>query len=218
MRPSFTARNVIVGALCAIAFAVVALATPVSAQFAPATPEVVTPEPTREGVAPGTVLLVVWTSTGAPLPAGATACVGNLCQPIGGGPNGMKIEFERVEQGWNDISVTNASPFADAFSSVNVPPGQYRDVHLTLVQTAPAEEEPAATHASGPIRFPVTVAGGNDTSAWDESEPTAALVAELPATGAGDIDGAANVALIALGGTLVLATSAFLVYHRKRIA
>ncbi|MEJ7900874.1 MAG: hypothetical protein WKF63_03460, partial [Thermomicrobiales bacterium] len=82
-----------------------------------------TEESDNEGVAPAVVVVVLRTADGGSVSDRTTVCVSEICQPVGAVASGTKIEFERVIQGWQDISVFNAGPYDDGFSSVSVRPG-----------------------------------------------------------------------------------------------
>lgn len=161
------------------------------------------PTPDNEGIAPAVVVVVLWTADGGSVSDRTTICVGEICQPVGAAPSGSKIEFERIVQGWQEISVSGAGAYEDGFSSVAVRPGQLHTVELTLTLSRRVEVTPPPV-AEGPIRQPIEVVdvdGDQDPAQGDVGARVAAnvparnvsasvdsplpLVRALPATGVG---------------------------------
>jgi hypothetical protein len=180
-----------------------------------------TPTPTEEqgGIAPGFVTVVVWTSDGAPLPGDTIVCVGAICQSGGGLGNGAKIEFDRVDSGWHDVTAQGVAPYTEAASSVQVVQGQGSRVELTIVLGRPQVEVTPTERASGPIRQPVVDVGTADgAQTWNAQDPapTNVVVQSLPVTGAGDGAAATQNILLALGATLLLGAAGVAVHRGRR--
>ncbi len=159
----------------------------------------IVPSPTQmdnEGVAPGQVTLSIHTSDGGMLPAGTTACIGNVCQTLSrDSTSGFKWEFERLEDGWQEIRVSGAASYDTATSSVRVVPGRVVTANVEIVRTAPrsgegvGNEPPPAQDA--PPSGPSSGHGSGDSSssagsgAAPEGAQQFAQVTDLPETGAG---------------------------------
>jgi len=201
---------------------------PVEEGEIPDNPEgVPTEERDNEGIAPAVVVVVLRTADGGSVSDRTTVCVSEICQPAGAVASGAKIEFERIVQGWHDISVVDAGPYEDGFSSVAVRPGQLHTVEVTLALSRRVEETPPTPPpgANGPIRSPIQVADQGDTNAQftanvpgngvsasvDSSVP---LIRALPATGTGEPDGGVADIGFALGAALVLTFLAVLTRRR----
>jgi len=184
-----------------------------------------TPTPTEEqgSIAPGFVTVVVWTSDGGPLPGSTTICVGRLCQPGGGLSSGTKIVFDRVDAGWNDVSVRGGAPYGDASASVQVVQGQGSRVELTIDLQRPVEVTPTE-RASGPLRDPIVVSTAQGEQAWDDGagdgagQQQAVQVSVLPETGSGQAPDDAHAVYLALGAFLLVTGAAIAVRRRTRSA
>jgi hypothetical protein len=190
------------------------------------TPPAATSTATPGGVAPGSIVVVLWSSDGGPIPAETTICIRNGCQATGQIPSGTKVGFDDADQGWHDVSVQNATGYADTGGSVKVDPGQRSTIELTLRATKPVAEAPP-THASGPIRVPpiVVVEDAQDTASWNAanlssvnppggSDAAGVAVNALPATGIGATDRRDEGLIFSLGATLLLAAAALIVRRR----
>jgi len=202
---------------------------PVEEGEIPDNPEgVPTEERDNEGIAPAVVVVVLRTADGGSVSDRTTVCVSEICQPVGAVASGTKIEFERIVQGWHDISVVDAGSYEDGFSSVAVRPGQLHTVEVTLALSRRVEEMPPTPPpgANGPIRSPVQVADqgdavGRDTSArFTANVPgsgvgsSVPLIRALPATGTGEPDGGVADIGFALGAALALVLFAVLTRRR----
>ncbi len=180
------------------------------------------PTPDNEGVAPAVVVVVLFTADGGSVSDRTTICVGEICQPVGAAPSGSKIEFERIVQGWQEISVSGAGAYEDGFSSVAVRPGQLHTVELTLTLSRRVEVTPPPV-AEGPIRQPIEVAdvdAGQDPAQGDVGarvaanvparnvsanvDPPLPLVRALPATGVGALERDLMGATVTLAAALTL--------------
>ncbi|MDQ3657001.1 MAG: hypothetical protein M3457_18245 [Chloroflexota bacterium] len=201
---------------------------PVEEGEIPDNPEgVPTEERDNEGIAPAVVVVVLRTADGGSVSDRTTVCVSETCQPVGAVASGTKIEFERIVQGWHDISIVDAGSYKDGFSSVAVRPGQLHTVEVTLALSRRVEEMPPTPPpgANGPIRSPVQVADqgdavGRDTSAQFTTnvrgsvDSSAPLIRALPATGTGEADrSVANIGF-AIGAALALMLFALLTRRR----
>ncbi len=199
------------------------------------------PTPDNEGVAPAVVVVVLFTADGGSVSDRTTVCVGEICQPVGAAPSGAKIEFERIVQGWQEISVSGAGAYEDGFASVAVRPGQRHTVELTLTLSRRVEVTPPPV-AQGPIRQPIEVVDGGqeaaasrnasarfttnvpDSNVPDSNVPdsnvsasvdaAAPLIRALPATGLGDPDRDASMVTFTLGAALTLLVLAAAIRRR----
>ena len=154
----------------------------------------VVPSPTEiehDGVAPGQVDLVIVTSDGGMLPAGTTACVGDVCQTLSSdAASGFKWRFERMKEGWQEITVRGAASYDGAVSSVRVAPGRLVTANVEIVRISPRNEGVGNTPPpaqDGPNNPPVRE--GTDSSGSSQSNPDGtqrfAQVTDLPEAGAG---------------------------------
>jgi hypothetical protein len=164
-------------------------ARPASAQVVPPV-DAATPVPNPGGISPGMVDLVVWTPDGTPLSADAVACVGNVCQPVGGVPSGQKISFADAPQGHVQVTVNASGRYGSASTSTRVVPGRLVTVEIRLQAASVPGGIPTGTDGEGPTAdSPVkTPAAGSLVSgvAVSAAEPeTEAAVRALPRTGAG---------------------------------
>ena len=172
----------------------------------------------NSGIAPGSVVVIVWSSDGGPLPANTTVCVWNTCQSAGSVASGAKIVFEEAEQGWQDVKITGASPYADALSSVSVVPGTRSTIEMTVKRVEKPKEELPSEHHEGPIRQPVVNTDTGDSLTWNVAEegdvaPVTAITA-LPVTGYGDQGADHTLALwVSLAAITLFATSGAV--HRR---
>lgn len=185
-----------------------------------------TDETDNEGVAPAVVVVVLRTADGGSVSDRTTVCVSEICQPVGAVASGTKIEFERIIQGWQDISIVDAGPYENGFSSVSVRPGQLHTVEVTLslarrVKEVPPTPPPGAT---GPIRAPIQVADQDAPVARESSARFTANVSgtdeavlrinALPATGAGEPAGSNTSGFFVLGAALTMLQFALLARWR----
>ncbi|MBA3276956.1 MAG: hypothetical protein H0T72_14335 [Chloroflexia bacterium] len=196
-----------------------------------------TAQPDNEGIAPAVVVVVLVTADGGPVSDRTTVCVSEMCQPVGAVRSGTEIEFERIVQGWHDISVFDAGAYEDGFSSVAVRPGQLHTVEVILAVSRRVEETPTP-QSNGPIRSPIVVtdrvdenvvAVDRDEPLAGDSEPQASFanvtagedaavlrITSLPSTGAGDSErGVASLTAMTLGAAVFLAAGAAI---RRRAA
>lgn len=199
----------------------------------PVTPEGQQPTetPDNEGVAPAVVVVVVWTADGGPTSDRTLVCVSEICQPVGAVGSGSKIEFERIVQGWHEVSVTDAGAYANGFGSVAVRPGQRATVEVTLARLELEVSTPPPV-ANGPIRQPidpVPVVGGDGDAAGgavsaqfagsaNDGDEAALRVVSLPATGVGSGSDRSTGELLLIGGTLLLALALGAVATRRKAA
>jgi hypothetical protein len=164
-------------------------ARPASAQVVPPV-DAATPVPDQNGLGPGMVDLVVWTPDGSPLPADTVACVGNVCQPVGGVPSGQKITFADAPEGHVQVTVDAAGRFGSASTSTRVVPGRLVSVEIRLQAVPVPGGIPTGTDGEGPtadlqIKTPAagSLVSGVPVAAADPETETA--VRALPRTGAG---------------------------------
>jgi hypothetical protein len=112
----------------------------------------------------GSVLVVVETSDGSPLPDGLSACLDETCQPLGAIagrqvralqlPSGSGVSFSNVDPGTATVSVRSAEHQVLAAQQTNVIAGEQTTVHL-VIQATPLP--PTATPTSGPTATPVPI-------------------------------------------------------------
>jgi len=168
--------------------------------------------PKNEGVAPGSVVLVIGTSDGGLVPGGTTACVGDVCQTLSSDTqSGFKWEFDRIKDGWHEVRVRTVSPYDGALASVQVFPGQTSRIQVQLPHTAPRDEPPPAQEGSQPPRDnPRVETGTNPDVAVPEGASQFTAVTSLPATGSGGQSQPLGIALLGslAGFTLLLALAA----------
>ncbi len=187
----------------------------------PGDTEGVPTEGNNEGIAPAVVVVVLRTADGGPVSDRTTVCVSEICQPVGAVGSGAKIEFERIVQGFHQISVVDAGPYEDGISSVAVRPGQLVSVDVTLAVSRRAGEEALPSPppgAEGPIRSPIQVVEGNppgETASRQSSaqftanvsgtDGAAMRITSLPATGSGEWNRAGAGIVFALAAAVALA-------------
>jgi hypothetical protein len=184
-----------------------------------------TEEPDRDGVAPSTVVVILWSSDGARIPVDTTVCVHTICQSAGSLGSGTKLTFDDIAQGWQNVSVRSAAPYGDASTSVKVVPAQRSTVEVTIVREEQVVSVPP-TPVRGPIRQPVLVADEGESLAFNSVNPAVpdgegaavAVVTALPATGAGADSGDQAALVFALGATLLLTGAAVAVRRGSRAA
>lgn len=200
---------------------------PVDEGETPDEPEgVPTEDSDNEGVAPAVVVVVLRTADGGAVSDRTTVCVSEICQPVGAVASGTKIEFERIIQGWQDVSVVDAGPYENGFSSVSVSPGQFHTVEVTLSLARRVEEVPPTPPpgSTGPIRSPIQVADQDAPVARESSARFTANVSgtdeavlrinALPATGAGEPAQSNTSGVVVLGAALAMLLVAFLARWR----
>jgi hypothetical protein len=154
------------------------------------------PRPTEianEGVAPGWVVVIVAAADGGMIPAGTTACVGDVCQTLPSPvSSGFKWEFPRIAEGWHEVRVRGAEPYGGAVESVQVVQGQGTTVQVQLALPERPQEQPAQQPAGDPppvTRDEATSAPRDGTTSDATTDPAGtsrfAAVTDLPVTGAG---------------------------------
>jgi hypothetical protein len=162
----------------------------------------IVPSPTevdRDGVAPGQVDLVIVTSDGGMVPAGTTACIGDVCQTLSTDTvSSFKWRFERMKEGWQEIRVRGAASYDGAVSSVQVAPGGLVRATVEIVRIGsrgnegtgnnpPPEQEVPPTGGgvgSNPGSGAESGSGGNDTTN-PQGTQRFAQVTDLPEAGTG---------------------------------
>lgn len=194
---------------------------PADAVETPGDPEGVPTEGNNEGIAPAVVVVVLRTADGGSVSDRTTVCVSEICQPVGAVGSGTKIEFERIVQGFHQISVVDAGPYEDGMSSISVRPGQLVSVDVTLAVSRSAGEEALPKPppgAEGPIRSPIVVVeadpSGESASVQSSAQfaanvtgadETAMRITSLPATGSGEWNRAGAGIVFALAAAVALA-------------
>lgn len=176
-----------------------------------------TPDGDNEGaLAPGFVTVVVWTSDGNPLPTDASLCVGRDCRPVGGGQNGIKVEFDKVPAGWQGVQVSRAAPYHDFAGSVLVNEGVGSRVEATLLVAVEQRPRDSVDEvpANGPSGRDVVVADSPAEQASVEREMELSVVRRLPSTGTGETASASP--WWAVSGVLAMVAGAFGVRQRCR--
>ncbi len=160
-----------------------------------------------EAVAPGFVVLVIFTSDGNPTSDGTFACVGAVCQPAGGLASGTKLLFPDIDSGWNDVTVDTGFRSGNASTSVNVAAGQGSHVELTLVSPVGGirdspDPTPPPVSATGPLRTAPGRADSEEQPPWSTNSN---LVSSMPVTGAAS-SASSTAAPLMIAGALVLAS------------
>lgn len=168
-----------------------------------------------EAVAPGFVVLVIFTSDGNPTGDGTFACVGAVCQPAGGLASGSKLLFPDVDAGWNDVSVETGFRTGNASTSVNVAAGQGSHVELTLVSPVGAirddrQPTPPPVSATGPLR---TAPGRVDSEEQPPWSTNNAIVSSMPMTGASSEASGTTAPLMVPAALVLAAVACGLVAH-----
>jgi hypothetical protein len=133
------------------------------------------------------VTVVLWTSDGNVASAGASVCVGSVCQPAGGSPNGAKIEFDDVAPGWQPVSAQNAAPYRDVSTSVLVKEGAGSRVEITLVvavEQGPREQVEQVPGRDRPGRD-VVPPKESPARTFGEANVEQNVIRALPQTGVG---------------------------------